>query len=114
MTRADPGRPLISRLLTSLNPLIILARILLEKTYSITNKMTNALFSKNKIGFVNAKIPMLEEKSVDLMNWKRSNAMFMLLRKRSRALLSMLLRLVTYGKTSKNDLEKKMHPRHMN
>ncbi|KAI3723909.1 hypothetical protein L2E82_35671 [Cichorium intybus] len=39
------------------------------------NEMTNALFAKNKIGFVDGSIPMPKEGSGDLMNWKRCNAM---------------------------------------
>lgn len=37
--------------------------------------MTYALFTKNKIGFVDGTLPVLDEKSTDLMNWKRCNAM---------------------------------------
>lgn len=39
------------------------------------NEMTNALFAKNKIGFVDGTIPMPTENSADLINWKRCNAM---------------------------------------
>lgn len=37
--------------------------------------MTYALLTKNKIGFVDGTLPVLDEKSTDLMNWKRCNAM---------------------------------------
>lgn len=36
--------------------------------------MTNALFDKNKMGFVDNSIPIPEEGSTDLMNRKRCNA----------------------------------------
>lgn len=39
------------------------------------NEMSNALFAKNKIGFVDGTITMQELDSSDLMNWKRCNAM---------------------------------------
>lgn len=39
------------------------------------NEMSNALFAKNKIGFVGGSIPMPEDKSEKLMLWKRCNAM---------------------------------------
>lgn len=38
------------------------------------NEMTNALFDKNKMGFVDNSIPIPEEGSTDLMNRKRCNA----------------------------------------
>ncbi|XP_071740828.1 uncharacterized protein [Rutidosis leptorrhynchoides] len=39
------------------------------------NEMMNALFAKNKIGFVDGSIPKPSEGSKDLMNWQRCNAM---------------------------------------
>ncbi|XP_071685594.1 uncharacterized protein [Rutidosis leptorrhynchoides] len=39
------------------------------------SEMTNALFAKNKFGFVDGTIPMLAEGSNDLINCKRCNAM---------------------------------------
>ncbi|CAH9082553.1 unnamed protein product [Cuscuta epithymum] len=39
------------------------------------DEMTNALYAKNKIGFVNGDIPMPEEKSPYLPYWQRANAM---------------------------------------
>lgn len=39
------------------------------------SEMTNALFAKNKIGFVDGTIPMPKEGSNDFMNWKRCNPM---------------------------------------
>ncbi|KAL7604497.1 uncharacterized protein LOC111878599 [Lactuca sativa] len=39
------------------------------------NEMTNALFAKNKMGFVDGTMPMPKEDSDELMNWRRCNAM---------------------------------------
>lgn len=39
------------------------------------SEMSNALFAKNKIGFVDGTILMPKEGSPDLMNWRRCNAM---------------------------------------
>ncbi|XP_023747472.1 uncharacterized protein LOC111895627 [Lactuca sativa] len=39
------------------------------------NEMMNALFAKNKVEFIDNSLPMPEEGSADLMNWKRFNAM---------------------------------------
>ncbi|XP_071692034.1 uncharacterized protein [Rutidosis leptorrhynchoides] len=39
------------------------------------NEMMNALFAKNKIGFVDGSIPKPSEGSKDLMNWQRCNTM---------------------------------------
>ena len=39
------------------------------------NEMTNTLFVKNKIGFVDGSLPIPEEGSKDTINWKRCNAM---------------------------------------
>lgn len=39
------------------------------------NEMTNALFAKNKIGFVDGTTQMPSDDSPDLMNWKRCNAL---------------------------------------
>ncbi|XP_071719068.1 uncharacterized protein [Rutidosis leptorrhynchoides] len=39
------------------------------------NKMMNALFAKNKFGFLDGSIPTPAEGSNDFMNWRRCNAM---------------------------------------
>lgn len=39
------------------------------------DEMTNALFAKNKFGFIDGSIPILSEGTSELLLWKRCNAM---------------------------------------
>lgn len=55
---------------------LYVSNLLRERNYGDSaNEMSNALFAKNKIGFVDGSIPMPDENSPELMLWKRCNTM---------------------------------------
>lgn len=55
---------------------IFVGELLHDENYGDwVNDMGNALFTKNKMGFVNRTIERPKDNSPDLMNWKRCNAM---------------------------------------